>query len=1002
VGEETPPQVPVELVRDQQELERLTRLAQADPSVHPQRIALLQAMLGRMRPEEHPVYASILLQNLGKAYLQLPPEDPYAGVREAIACFQQACAVCPPELSRPEFRRAMANLGLAYTSLMDGDWVEHLYRAIECYEQALVHCDPTRDAQDYANILNALGAAYYQLPDGDWVENLQTAIRYYEETIHIHTADTQPLFYAMTCQNLGEAYARLPTGDRAAHLQQAIVYYQEALRFRPAEADPGGYAHLQVSLGDAYCHLLAGNRAQNTRRAIQHYEEALRSVDAATSPREYAEIVNNLGNAYYLLPAQDRTAYLERARECFDQCLTLFSPETTPLNYATVQNNLGMVHADWPTGERTPHLHKAIACYEQALTLYSPRVAPWEYAATLRNLGSAYAELSEHEPGEHRQQALACYQEALSIYSPETFPQDHRRVSADIGNLSFRQQQWRAAHTAYEAAISSGDLLYHAAATELSRQAELSEMGSLYRQDAYCLARLGRLAEAVERTEAGRTRALTEALARDRAVLERANPADRQEMEETRQRVQTLEAEARFLAQSLLDPDTAAAFAERSHALHAARQDLARIQGRIRHYEPGFMPVSLSLQQIAEVASPDCPLVYLLSTEQGSLALLVPGGGEQRTGMQAVWLDDFCDRELGAILYGEGDAHGFLFEATQGQRQGLMEILESMSGALGTKLMAPLAQRLSAQGYARCKLVPCGPLGLLPLHAALDTAGPPIDKALEMAYAPSAGVLRHLQAPTRPEDGSQLLAVADPPHVIPLTLDGLALSVPTPRLLHVRAEVQAIAALFPKNTAQILPERQATRQAVLESARQASYLHFSCHGEFDAQEPLRSGLFLAGEDRLTLADLLDQPQRLSARLAVLAACRTALIEVQRVPDETVGLPAGFLQAGVRGVIGTLWPVNDVSTGLLLTRFYQLHLQESLPPASALRQAQRWLRESTAGEMGLAEYYERAYRESEQREEHLLQRARYYQEHAGKKPFAHPYYWAAFTFTGVGE
>lgn len=136
MGEETPPQVPVELVRDQQELERLTRLAQADPSVHPQRIALLQAMLGRMRPEEHPVYASILLQNLGKAYLQLPPEDPYAGVREAIACFQQACAVCPPELSRPEFRRAMANLGLAYTSLMDGDWVEHLYRAIECYEQA--------------------------------------------------------------------------------------------------------------------------------------------------------------------------------------------------------------------------------------------------------------------------------------------------------------------------------------------------------------------------------------------------------------------------------------------------------------------------------------------------------------------------------------------------------------------------------------------------------------------------------------------------------------------------------------------------------------------------------------------------------------------------------------------------------------------------------------------------------------------------------------------------
>ena len=63
----------------------------------------------------------------------------------------------------------------------------------------------------------------------------------------------------------------------------------------------------------------------------------------------------------------------------------------------------------------------------------------------------------------------------------------------------------------------------------------------------------------------------------------------------------------------------------------------------------------------------------------------------------------------------------------------------------------------------------------------------------------------------------------------------------------------------------------------------------------------------------------------------------------RARDEYVGLPAGFLQAGAPCVVSTLWAVDDMSTALLMERFYQQHLDEGLSPSRALRAAQRWLR-----------------------------------------------------------
>ena len=78
------------------------------------------------------------------------------------------------------------------------------------------------------------------------------------------------------------------------------------------------------------------------------------------------------------------------------------------------------------------------------------------------------------------------------------------------------------------------------------------------------------------------------------------------------------------------------------------------------------------------------------------------------------------------------------------------------------------------------------------------------------------------------------------------------------------------------------------------------------------------------------------------RLAVLLACGTALAGTE-LPDEVVGLSAGWLQAGAIGVLASLWQLSDSKTVALMIKFYELHLLDRLNPVEALWLAQRWLR-----------------------------------------------------------
>jgi CHAT domain-containing protein len=330
--------------------------------------------------------------------------------------------------------------------------------------------------------------------------------------------------------------------------------------------------------------------------------------------------------------------------------------------------------------------------------------------------------------------------------------------------------------------------------------------------------------------------------------------------------------------------------------------------------------------------------------------------------------------------------------------------------------MESLHRQLQAMNVRRVILVPQGMLHLLPLHAACYETTPGQARFFlneyEVGYAPSGGVLARCQARRAGDRAGQaaepFVAVADPTGDLPFA--GL--------------EVDAIRRLLARPPVVLGgPERGAGQLAasgaVLAALGSARIFHFAGHGAYNWQDPLDSALLCCGKspghgrgsdpvaasDPLTLRSLLNGPSPERLRLVVLSACETGLTDIGQAADEYIGLPAGFLQAGAPAVVSSLWAVDDLSTALLMEEFYRRHLGEGQGIAQALRGAQLWLRDLKRDDLlsRVAAAREEARTHPDRRLWARLDALREaLSEDYGPedRPFAHPYYWAAFIASGA--
>ncbi|CAG8687222.1 13534_t:CDS:1, partial [Acaulospora colombiana] len=128
----------------------------------------------------------------------------------------------------------------------------------------------------------------------------------------------------------------------------------------------------------------------------------------------------------------------------------------------------------------------------------------------------------------------------------------------------------------------------------------------------------------------------------------------------------------------------------------------------------------------------------------------------------------------------------------------------------------------------------------------------------------------------------------------------------------------------------ILEGQQGTKAQVMKAMKDSNWVHLACHGSQRQDEPTKSGLILE-DGHLTLEEIikLDLP---NAEFAFLSACQTMTGE-ETLSDEAVHIAGGMLLAGYRGVVATMWSIQDDVAPEVANEFYRRIMADGGRPDS---------------------------------------------------------------------
>lgn len=304
-------------------------------------------------------------------------------------------------------------------------------------------------------------------------------------------------------------------------------------------------------------------------------------------------------------------------------------------------------------------------------------------------------------------------------------------------------------------------------------------------------------------------------------------------------------------------------------------------------------------------------------------------------------------------VLGVDDREAFERRLTR-ERAALIEDTERACAQAYQQLLAPLAEELRT--VRTLYLAPDGPLHYLPFAALKREAhGPFLGEQFDLAYAPSLSVLNLLLERTPRFEAARLR-------------EALVLAMKSASIRKAVDEAFAIAQMLKRAEAKVYGRlTRAELRAMLESPHEL--IHLALHADLNDKLPFYSYLLLdeggekiqstrfelfamrrrtivaaekfEQESILLVNDLLDLnlPR---CELLVLSACKTALGE--NINGEGVmGLTQGFLCAGTKRLVTSLWEVDDERTFELMRHFYRALLLENQPPGRALRLAEKRMR-----------------------------------------------------------
>ncbi|HSE37585.1 MAG TPA: tetratricopeptide repeat protein [Blastocatellia bacterium] len=850
-------------------------------------------------------------------------------------------------------------------------------KAIERYNEALRLMRAAGDRRGEAMTLTNMGNVYYLLSEPrKALEPLDQAVTVWRaigdrhlEAI-THTINARVYFFLGEPQKALESYRlALPVmravGDQSGEAgtftqigsvyralsepQKALDYFAQALPLWRAVGDRRNEASLLNNMGTVY------NLLGEPQKAFHYFEQALPLVRTTNDRRVEAVTLANIGYVHNLLDEP------EKALEYLNQALTLARERSDRRTEAVALTHMGTAYSS------LKEHRKAVEYLERALQLRIAVSDRQGEAITLNFLGRALA------VGNEPRKALDYYQKALAIWRAMGDRNGEVAALYGLARAESDLDDLVAASKWTEAALTIINTLRTKVASRDLRASYFASVQDLYKLHIDLLMRLHRRqptagfdVAALETYEQARARSLIDVLAEASADIRQGVDPGLRERERSLQQMLNVAADRRM--RLFGGQHTEKAAAEVQGKIEELLTQLFAVEAELKASSPRYaaltQPAPLHLAEIQTAVTDDATLLLEYSL------------GEQRSYLWVVTATSFSSYELPSRATIEAAARRCYelltarnryvkFETADEKRERVRQAdaeYPQAATALSQMLLGPVAAQL---GRKRLLVVPDGALEYLPF-AALTVPGQtsfvPLMVHHEVTSIPSASTLAVLRREIQGRAAAaKVVAVfADP--VFDKTDERVKGDVSRnagghhgasasgaealARLPYTRQEAEAILALAPATGRKAALGFEANRAAAMsEELSKYRLIHFATHSFLDSMHPELSSI------ALSMLDRQGKPQdgflrahevfnlRLGAELVVLSGCRTGL--GKEVKGEGLyGMTRGFMYAGSKRVMVSLWDVQDQATARLMSDFYRELLGSKRPSASAaLRAAQ---------------------------------------------------------------
>lgn len=923
----------------------------------------------------------------------------------------------PPKYAK-DIAASLLGLSLVIKEFRHGNEANNLEIAITGYEIAskILTCEALPEAWGMCQFM--LGNAYHRRIKGEQAENLEQSLSYLHNALKVCNHEQFPELWAEIYSNLAIVYGYRIRGDQVENAELAIKAGEAAMQVWTRDQSPEGWGKIQNNLGIVYRDRILGDKAENLEKAIACYQNALSIRTREDFPELWAQTQMNLASAYRQRIRGDAAENVEIAIAANQSALQVYTKAAFPQGWAEVHINLANAYLHRIHGDRSQNLEKAIAAHQSALQVLTKEEYPRQWAMTHLNLGNVFLQQQQIEA------AITSYRSALKIFTPTAFPDECLKAGQMLGNTAFNIGDWTEAIRGYSVAIEAVETSRTWASSESRRQEILADSLHVYENMVQACINNKQLNKAIEYVERSRAKRLVDLMASNDLYSDGEIPTEiqqylqdfeaiqRQIDNELRHHYNSSNLEGNKLGKSPHSRAAIEAYNETIADLEAEKQQIWEQMRRLDPVLAGQIQVSpmnlSSIQQLIKVpttailsfyTTSNDTHIFIIRQNQITLYTCTELGFETlQSSILTHWLGQY-------VHHKDTWKEQFIFLIAE-----LAEVL---------KLNDLIAQHL--KNIDELILVPHLALHLIPFAALPIAESQYLGDKFLIRYVPSCQILEFCH---------------NRPSVSSLINYGIVEDA-TEDLPYASWEGEQLANLYniPDNQ-RLKGSQEASVSNYRQLIQKVQVIHSSHHALSRLDNPLESVLILA-DGCITLSQLLMPSWRTPQLEDVFLSCCETGLGVTEITDDILTLSTGFLCAGAKSVISTLWAVDDLATALFSLFYYQFRHQGN-KRLQSIRQAQFELRTLTGETLTtiykpkLSSFLTQKLKETEtqrkktkkERDIHpqdfqmYQQRDEEYKKYAQignriyqakqdlesfcgeSKPFSHPYYWAAFTCAGL--